>query len=219
MAAAPRFIRRSGRPLLVVSLFVAGFLGTSFHRIPSTGIGVIRPAGGGTAVEFVEPGIVFIFPLTKRLDIVPLSGTIVMAHYLLGDFNEMKAVEAISADGAMVRLHVDVEYQTTSESAQRIIRQYGGFFPLEYITFETGRLMRPEIAKTNSDSFRDRHFYEEFLTAMSEQCRRTLGRRGIDLTSLKMVRHRDYEVEILPMNPDEIDLYTRLGVLETLQSQ
>lgn len=214
MAASTRLLHRSGRPVLVMMLFAAGFLGTGFHRIPSNSIGVIRPAGGGTVVDFAEPGIVFIFPLTRRLDVVPLSGTIVMAHYLLGDFNEMKAVEAISADGAIVRLHVDLEYQTTSENAKRIIRKYGGFFPLEYITYETGRLMRPGIAQTSSDSFRDPAFYRDFLAAMSEQIRIALSRRGIDLPSLRIVRYRDHEVEILAMNPYEIDLYTRLGVLK-----
>lgn len=214
MTAATRLLRRSGRPVLVMMLFAAGFLGTGFHRIPATGIGVIRPAGGGTAVDFAEPGIVFIFPLTRRLDVVPLSGTIVMAYYLLGDFNEMKAVEAVSSDGAIVRLHVTLEYEATPESAKRIIRKYGGYFPLEYITYETGRLMRPGIAQTSSDSFRDPVFYQEFLAAISEQIRLALSRRGIDLPSLRIVRYRDHEVEILPMNPDQIDLFTRLGVLK-----
>ncbi len=196
MTVSARFIRRSGILLLIFTLFVAGFMLTGIHRIPMNTVGVIRPANGGEVPEFAEPGVLFVFPLTKRLDVVPLSGSIVMAFYRLGDFNEMKAVEAISADNRIVRLHICLVYEMTAETTRHIIRDYSGIFPQEYITFECGRIMRDAIRNLQADSFRDPIYYNQFLKEMSEQTRRALEQRGIKLDLLQIVPYRECEAEI-----------------------
>lgn len=211
MTATPFFQHIRGLILLVI-LFAAGVMITGVHRIPDHAVGVIRPMGNGNSLEWAEPGIRFICPMTGRLSVVPLSGTIVMASYRLGDFSEIKAVESITSDGAIVRLHVNVTYEVEAETARRIIRDYDGIFPLEYIAYETGQTMRTAMAVRPVETFRDPDNYELFLEEMAEKTRQSLKERGINLNTFRITRYEDQAAEIREMNPEEADFYRQLGV-------
>ncbi|MBN1295294.1 hypothetical protein JXA80_00850 [bacterium] len=176
-------------------LFFLGIMVTGIFRIPADTLGVRRFLWHQDPIVILNPGIHIVWPLTHRVTMIQLTGDVVLGHYMMGNFRELKQVEMLSADNFKIGLHVIAHYSISRKRAADIIHHFDGQRLDPYIEYHLRGTLTAMIRDTMHDQLKPPAL-DLFLVEAAHRCQAELGDRGVELDHLS--------IEIMPGQPPEI---------------
>lgn len=196
-----------------VIVFTIGVMSCGVYWIDSHEVGVSINLWQQSLFQELHPGLHFRAPFLSRVTKHPLSDSVILGDYQLGHFNEIKHIEGITRDGYKVILHLIIRWEFDRETASKLLEQFIGHFPRDYMEFHIRQYCLSKLRQVNHTEFSALN-YPDCLAIWSDECQSHLLERGFKLATLEFATFNSQQPGVYPASEYDREQYRLLNSYE-----